>query len=373
MLQNMKRQNNKPRIAVIGLKGLPPFGGASTVGENIILTLKDKYDFTVLSVSTHTNMPTGYYKGIKQIVFKSRLKRTGLNTAIYYIRSIFYVLFHRFDIIHLHHDTPGCLVLFLKLKYKVVLTVHGYIEEDDPKFSNIANKLCVISKHQGIRLSNVVVSVSKTDQECLISKFKREIKYIPNGIWKPELCDRGLINEKGYILFSAGRIYSRKGLHLLLDAAHVINLDNEIYIVGDIDRIPSYKEEMLSKSKGLNVKYFGLIEEKKRLMDIVSKSSLFVFPSLWEGMSMMLLEVVSQGVPIIASDIPSNTSVFDDNEMLFFRSGNSNDLARKISFALVHYQEMKLKANNAYKKLSEKYTWDSIGKQYEAIYNSLLK
>ena len=32
--------NKKLKIAVIGLKGLPAFGGAATVGENIIEQLK---------------------------------------------------------------------------------------------------------------------------------------------------------------------------------------------------------------------------------------------------------------------------------------------------------------------------------------------
>ena len=45
----------KKKIAVIGLKGLPAFGGAATVGENIIEQLKDKYEFTVYSTSSHTS------------------------------------------------------------------------------------------------------------------------------------------------------------------------------------------------------------------------------------------------------------------------------------------------------------------------------
>lgn len=64
------KNSKKPRIAVIGLKGLPAFGGAATVGENIINQLKDKYDFTVYSVSSHTDLKTGEYNGYKQIVFK---------------------------------------------------------------------------------------------------------------------------------------------------------------------------------------------------------------------------------------------------------------------------------------------------------------
>ena len=45
----------KKDVAIIGLKGLPAFGGAATVGEKTIEQLKDKYNFTVYSIDTHTN------------------------------------------------------------------------------------------------------------------------------------------------------------------------------------------------------------------------------------------------------------------------------------------------------------------------------
>ena len=50
---NMPRY--KPKIGIIGLKGLPAFGGAATVGENLISILHNEYDFKVYSVASHTN------------------------------------------------------------------------------------------------------------------------------------------------------------------------------------------------------------------------------------------------------------------------------------------------------------------------------
>ena len=47
--------NGKIKIAVIGLKGLPAFGGAAAVGENLIEQLKDKYEFFVYATSSHTH------------------------------------------------------------------------------------------------------------------------------------------------------------------------------------------------------------------------------------------------------------------------------------------------------------------------------
>ena len=61
--------NEKIKVAVIGLKGLPAFGGAAAVGENIINQLKDKYEFFVYATSSHTAFKTGTYNEVHHIVF----------------------------------------------------------------------------------------------------------------------------------------------------------------------------------------------------------------------------------------------------------------------------------------------------------------
>lgn len=91
---------NKPKIAVIGLKGLPSFGGAASVGEALINELKSKYDFYVYSLSTHTDK-VGAYNGFVQIVFKES-KVSGIATFKYYLKSLLHCFFlSKYDIIHL--------------------------------------------------------------------------------------------------------------------------------------------------------------------------------------------------------------------------------------------------------------------------------
>ena len=114
----------KRRIAVIGLKGLPAFGGAATVGENIIEQLKNQYSFTVYSVNSHTDRTTGPYNGFKQIVFKS-IKYKKFNTILYYLKSAIHAMVNNYDLIHLHHRDAAFLIILLKLKYRVVVTTHG--------------------------------------------------------------------------------------------------------------------------------------------------------------------------------------------------------------------------------------------------------
>lgn len=361
------------KVAVIGLKGLPAFGGAAAVGENLIEQLKAEYDFTVLSISSHTTNESTKLKGYNQIVFKN-FRAGGINTLVYYLRCLMHCLWNNYDLVHLHHAGSGFITPFLRLKYKVVVTFHGLHNRIDPKFSGIQNRFFRFSEKLNVYFANQVISVSIPDQEAIFKKYNKLVKYVPNGIdvnSYPNLMK--VDTEKpGYLFFAAGRIYQIKGLHLLFKAASKLNLSNVIKIAGDLNQVPSYKTEVDALSENLNLEYLGLMKDKVKLMGLVSEATIFIFPSVTEAMSMMLLEVVSMNTPVIASNIPANTSIFNNSEMLFFETENFEDLAEKISYALSHPLEMKERAKRAYEKLVKNYNWQAIASEYKTIYSSFL-
>lgn len=363
----------KKKIAVIGLKGLPAFGGAAAVGENLIEKLKEEYDITVYASESHVSRAVSNNKGYRQLVFRNYGKG-GFNTLVYYLKSLLHCLFNSYDLIHLHHAESGFITPFLRMKYKVVVTFHGIYRDDyiDPKFSGLSNKFFKFSEKQNIKLANEVVSVSKPDADYILKKYGKPVRYIPNGISLSGNDPDVDKSRTDYIFFSAGRIYKIKGLHLLLDAAKKLNLKTRIIIAGDLDQVEAYKEEILELKQGLNVEFVGLIRDKEKLKELIRQAKLFVFPSITEAMSMMLLEVVSMKTPVIASDIPANRTVFNDREVLFFESENSVDLAAKIAYALEQEEKLETYALQAYQKLKSEYTWEMISEQYSLIYKSLL-
>jgi glycosyltransferase involved in cell wall biosynthesis len=369
----MYRMNLLNKCIVIGLKGLPAYGGAATVGENLIKALQSAYQFKVTGVSSHTKKECLLVEGISQVVFKNH--GTGaVNTLIYYFKSLFYGLFHRFDFVHLHHAESGFITPFLRLKYKVIVTFHGVYNYKDPKFSDVQNWFFRLSERLNVFFANEVVSVSQPDIFYIEKKYGRKAHYIPNGITfsSESISILSKKNPQDYILFAAGRIYDIKGLHLLLEAMKLSGNTTLIKIAGDLTQVQSYKKKIESMLNGLNIEFLGLIKDKTTLMQLVADAKLFVFPSLTEAMSMMLLEVVSMKTPVIASDIPSNKAVFAEDEILFFKSNDSDDLKQKLEFAINNPEIMFRNAHNAYKKLSENYTWDVISKQYGILYHKLL-
>lgn len=359
----------KSKIAVIGLKGLPAFGGAASVGENIIESLYDRYDFTVYSISSHTGLKTGIYNGIcSQIVFSS-IPFRRLNTLLYYLKASLHCVFLRYDIVHLHHRDASFIIPILKIRSKVVITTHGMILTSKWRSFNSFFKLC---DKLFLGLADTITTVSKKDLSIvkgLLPVLHKSPIYIPNGI---NLISSANIPLKR-ILFAAGRIVPDKGCHLLLEALKLRNISTQTLILGDIDQMQKYKNVLVELSNSIrNVEFGGLIKDKTKLFDIIASSELFVYPSLIESMSMMLLEVSALGTPIICSRIQENVDIFDETEVLFFEPNCVVDLADKIVWALNNQNEMKIKALRAKEKLVKQYLWRDIAEQYNLVYQELI-
>ena len=220
-----------------------------------------------------------------------------------------------------------------------------------------------------MKFSNKIVSVSRHDAQYCNEKYHRDIEFIPNGI---NLIKSVAKKQDDYILFAAGRIYELKGLHLILESLHELNYSGKLIVIGNIDLQPEYRIKILQLAKGLNVQFIGLIVEKEILMKWVQNAKLFIFPSTSEAMSMMLLEIVSQRTPVIASDISGNTAIFDNSEIVFFKSEDSHDLSEKIRYSLDNLSNLNERALLAYKRLETNYTWSIVSSKYKDLYLSLI-
>lgn len=363
------KPTRKKRIAVIGLKGLPPFGGAANVGDNLIEQLSGEYDFTIYATASHTHHK-GEYKGARQIVFK-KFPIRKLNVFYYYIASAFHAVFSgRYDAVHLHHMDGAFTLLLLRLRYKVLATSHG-LPYNYEKWSKALTPYFKLNEWFQARLSNHLTVVSK----FLVPHYQKlipdaRISYIPNGV-TPMAPATGELGASGYILFAAGRIIALKGVHTMLSALHLAGFKGKLIILGDHAQLKDYQRKIFDLAKGLDVEFKGLIKEKALLNAYIAGARLFIFPSTFEAMSMMLLEVACLRTPILCSDITQNTDIFSTGEMLFFKAGSETDLAEKFKWALDHPEEMREYAERAYNSLMEKFQWSVIARQYAGLIETL--
>ena len=362
------KETSKPKIGVIGLKGLPAYGGAAAVGENIINHLSNDFDFTIYSVSSHTNLKSGYLKNCFQIVFK-KLPFKKINAILYYLRSALNaLLFKKFDLIHLHHRDATFVIPLLKLRYPIVVTTHGMVLTS--KWMRY-KYLFEFEDRYFLKHANFITTVSLKDKRLVKELIPEEkIMYIPNGV-NSNLKIKA--NKGNYISFAAGRMLPDKGCHTFLEALDLLETKEKAIVMGDLKQNLEYENKLLQWQKKIGgIQFTGLIKEKKRLFELIAGSKFFVFPSVNESMSMMLLEVAALKVPIICSDIPENKDVFNDKEVLFFKVKDAKDLSKKIDFASRNPDLMKKYAKNAYECLERKYLWSSIAKEYKSVFNRFI-
>jgi glycosyltransferase involved in cell wall biosynthesis len=163
-----------------------------------------------------------------------------------------------------------------------------------------------------------------------------------------------------------------KGCHTLIDALKKINYQDTLVIAADKEQLPRYTEQLKKSAEGLKVKFIGYVSDLKVLNALIFRSKFFVFPSELEAMSMMLLEVGSVGTPMICSDIPQNTAVLENGQVLFFKSENANDLAEKIEWAIENETEMNSFAKNAKQIIEEKYLISRVAEKYNDLYKEVI-
>jgi len=152
--------SEKKKVGVIGLKGLPAFGGAASVGESIIRELKEDFQFTVYAVSSHADT-AGKLDDFYQIVFR-RFFINKLNIFFYYLKSALHaLLFTQYDFIHLHHIDGAFILPLIRMRYKVICTSHAQPQVAE-KWSWYVKLFFKINEKIALSLSNELTAVSKS-------------------------------------------------------------------------------------------------------------------------------------------------------------------------------------------------------------------
>lgn len=117
------------------------------------------------------------------------------------------------------------------------------------------------------------------------------------------------INQENFNIITMGRLSPEKNQENLIKAFSAINKkfsQAKLYILGDGD----LRNELLQTIFKLDLQAaVYMLGHKENPFDFMRQCDLFILPSIYEGQPMVLLEALTLGMPIVASDIPANRSV----------------------------------------------------------------
>lgn len=185
----------------------------------------------------------------------------------------------------------------------------------------------------------------------------------------------GLALPDKYMLF-VGNVKPHKNLITLLKAYNRLPkaLKNEykIVIIGKKDGFITADNYLMQyiKSNNMdnNIIFTGYIEDVFIPL-IYRKAALFIFPSLYEGFGLPILEALATLTPVLCSDAASLPEVGAD-AVVYFNPLDSNDLKSKIEMMLTNDVKSFFNTEKA-KKQTQRFTWESSVKNHIDIFKKL--
>jgi len=356
------------KISVVGLRGFPNVqGGIETHCEALYSHLaKTSLSITIYGRKKYRVKDSDKVRMIWLPCFYSQY----FETISYMIFCVLHIFFNKKpNIVHIHGIGPALFSpLFRLMGIKVILTYHT-ADYERKKWGFFAKKVLKTGEYIGFKFANKIIALSEGSKSRLASlflSFAEKIVVIPNGIELPLQKN----NARGKFILGMGRFEDGKGFDDLLDALHFVEATSvgcqvDAIIAGKPDHENAYSRNLVKKRKSY-VKFPGFVqgEAKEKLF---LECGLFVTPSHHEGLPFVLLEAMSYGCRILASDIPAHKELGLPDEC-YFPCRNIGALAEKIEkFYLyqsdpVNYDEM----------LKERYNWEKIAKRTFDLYENIL-
>ncbi len=279
----------------------------------------------------------------------------------------------RFDIIHLHGCYPpeiGFWVLHFSHTVNCC-TFHtvGFRGLPLPKISSLLFKR-YIKKLSG------KIAVSRVAKEWIAPAIPGEYRIIPNGVdihrFSPSLHPR--IKKDGRIILFVGRLDKRKGAEVAIRAFKRIKErfpEARLLIIGQGPREKALKG--LVREMNLKDVLFLGYAPREELPFYYASGDVYVSPALGgEAFGIVLLEAMATGKPVVASDIAGYREVIKDGEDgLFFKTGESEDLAEKV-ITILKNEDLRQRLEKNARRRAEEYSWERIVKKVEEYYLELV-
>jgi len=217
-----------------------------------------------------------------------------------------------------------------------------------------------IVKHLHAKEANVKVIYNSVNPASL---DKKKTEFVP---LRRELG----IPENSFVFINLGRHDPQKGQRFLIRAFKEILpecQDSYLLIAGHPG---SLTEELKSLAKECGIAERVIFTgSREDIGSLLQMADIFVFPSLFEGLGIALIEAMYKRLPCIATRVPPLTEILTDEKTgLFFDAGNVPQLAEVMTRLYKDELLRKELGENAFKSVNEHFLSQVIISQWENLY-----
>ena len=347
---------------------LQRFGGVSNYIVNLVENFSQKIEPSIISLF-HKNH---YLKNSRHSDKLFYYKRAGY--LIKYINKINKIYFEyqlknkQPDIIHLTYFSEEN---FYSSRAKKIITEYDLIKE---KFYQEKYKNQIEYKRLLFDKVDQIICISNNTKKDLQEKYSinsSKISVVHLGVNKEKNFRERPLNIKPFILYVGSRERYKNFENTIKAYAQSDKLKLEFDFVcfggGKFTKI----EETLFKNFSLDRKQIHYFEgDELDLNFFYHKARIFIFPSLYEGFGIPLLEAMNMECPVICS----NTSCFSEvanDAAIFFDPKDVESLKFKME-ELIYDDQLLLDLKSRGHKNLKKYSWEKCAQETEQLYRKLV-
>jgi len=318
--------DGRPKLLLI--KGSAPFGGDCVLMLELGRAAQERgFDVDVLATDPH----------FQEMIRSEGLGLVDLDVIRREIRPLWdlrgllrlrrFLARSPYAIVHTHTTKPGIVGTLAARRAGVPAVMHTvHLFPFHEETGRLVTGAYVAIERLAARWCDRIVTVSESQRDwALRTGIGRpgQVVAIPNGVpadrAKPRRSREDVraalgLRDHELMILSTGRLAEQKGLEYLIRAAALLRNDLQdarILLAGD----GPLRDKLAKLVSSLELDdRVVLLGRRSDVGDLLVASDLVVLPSLWEGLSISLLEAMAAGRPVITTSIASNREVTNDGE-----------------------------------------------------------
>lgn len=296
--------------------------------------------------------------------FKGRYKLSNFVEDLNRKYSLNQIKKNRYDLFHPTYYDPYFLP---HLQKPLVVTVHDFVHEkyDQARTIDIANKKLLIEK------ADKIIAISQNTKNDILTYYnppEEKVQVIYHGIHKAS--DAYLNNPYGaYILFVGDRNGYKNFKNFFKASVPILKKDRNLHLICTGRPFTDAENEFI-QSNEVKGQVIQKSASDRELGSLYRHARVFVYPSLYEGFGMPILEAFSNGCPICISEASCFPEIARDAACYFdpFSVESIQEAIEKVIYD-VNFRNTLIDRGN---KLYPKFSWDKTIQQTMELYQQLV-